>query len=48
MYQGKRNIMVLGVDRRIDDVGRSDTLFVAIWTPRKTGFPCFPCPGIPW
>lgn len=27
--QGKINIMVLGVDHRQDDVGRSDTLFVA-------------------
>ena len=35
MYQGKRNIMVLGVDRRIDDVGRSDTLFVAMLDTQK-------------
>ena len=33
--QDKMNIMVMGVDRRADDVGRSDTLFVATVDPEK-------------
>lgn len=33
--QDKMNIMVMGVDRREDDIGRSDTLFVATVDPDK-------------
>lgn len=33
--EDKVNIMVMGVDRREDDVGRSDTLFVATVDPGK-------------
>ncbi len=31
---GKINIAVLGVDKRVDDVGRSDTLFVIMYDPK--------------
>lgn len=45
---GKRNLMIMGVDKRSGDAGRSDTLMVAWWTRARTNSLCFQCPGIPW
>lgn len=37
----KKNIVVMGVDERSDDVGRSDTLFVVMFDSSNKSASCF-------